>query len=85
MFGLRFVNTYLNGLFTLGPASFRRFVVDILPIRKVQDIKSIVDVLHNTSVEILNIKKKALKEGDKAMTSQIGQGKDLMSILRKSV
>ncbi|KAF8202147.1 cytochrome P450 [Pholiota molesta] len=84
VFGLRFVNTYLNGLFTLGPASFRRFVVDILPIRKVQDIKSIVDVLHNTSVEILNIRKKALKEGDKAMASQIGQGKDLMSILLRA-
>ncbi|KAF9482522.1 cytochrome P450 [Pholiota conissans] len=84
VFGLRFVNTYFNWLFTLGPAKFRRFVVEILPIKKVQDMKSVVDVLHNTSVDILKVKKKALKEGDEAMARQIGQGKDLMSILLRA-
>ena len=40
-----------------------------------------MDVLHNTTVEIFEAKKKALEEGDEAVTQQIGQGKDFMSIL----
>ena len=41
-------------------------------------MRDIVDVLHDTSVEIFETKKKALEEGDEA---QIGQGKDILSIL----
>ena len=40
-----------------------------------------MDVLHNTTVEIFESKKKALEEGDEAVTRQISQGKDFMSIL----
>ena len=40
-----------------------------------------MDVLHNTMVEVFEAKKKALEEGDEAVTQQIGQGKDFMSIL----
>ena len=40
-----------------------------------------MDVLHKTTVEIFEAKKKALEEGDEAVAQQIGQGKDFMSIL----
>ena len=44
-------------------------------------MRDIVDVMYNTSVEIFESKKKALAEGDEALATQIGKGKDIMSIL----
>ena len=41
----------------------------------------IVDVIYHTSVEIFESKKKALADGDEALATQIGRGKDIMSIL----
>ncbi|KAF8159576.1 cytochrome P450 [Crassisporium funariophilum] len=68
----------------IGTPKFRRFIVDHLPWRIARELRDIMDVLHNTSVEILESKKKALAEGDDALAKQIGQGKDIMSILLKA-
>ncbi|KAF9482535.1 cytochrome P450 [Pholiota conissans] len=82
---LRFVNTFLlPTLSTVGPARFRRWVVNILPWRTVHEIRDIVDTLHDTSVEIFESKKKALTDGDEVVAMQIGRGKDIMSILMKA-
>ncbi|KAF8157063.1 cytochrome P450 [Crassisporium funariophilum] len=67
----------------LGPAKFRRAVVDALPIESIRTLRDIVDTLHKTSVEIYESKKKAIEEGDEAITAQIGEGKDIISILMK--
>jgi hypothetical protein len=55
--------------------------VDIVPWKNLHNLRDIVDVLHNTAVEILEAKRKALEDGDEAVTQQIGHGKDIMSIL----
>ena len=55
--------------------------MDILPWKNLHAVRDIVDVLHNTSVEIYEGKKKALEEGDEGVTQQIGQGNDIISIL----
>lgn len=55
--------------------------MDLLPWKSLHEIRDIVDVLHKTTVEIFEAKKKALEEGDEAVAQQIGQGKDFMSIL----
>jgi hypothetical protein len=55
--------------------------MDFLPWKSLHDIRDIVDIIDNTSVEIFEAKKKELEEGDEAVTQQIGQGKDIMSIL----
>ncbi|KAF8971842.1 cytochrome P450 [Flammula alnicola] len=68
----------------IGPPKFRRFVVDILPWKNLHAVRDIVDVLYHTSVEIFESKKKALSEGDEALANQIGQGKDIMSILMRA-
>ncbi|KAF8966238.1 cytochrome P450 [Flammula alnicola] len=68
----------------IGPPKFQRFVVDILPWKNLHEIRDISDVLYNTSVEIFESKKKALAEGDEALANQIGQGKDIMSILMRA-
>lgn len=70
-------------LSTIGPAWFRRWVVDTLPWKNAHEIRDIVDILYNTSVEIFESKKAALADGDEAVANQIGRGKDIMSVLSR--
>lgn len=80
-FKLFYIRTYLiSHLVKIG---IPRFIVNLIPSQPIRDLREIVDVLHNTSVEILQSKKKALEEGDEALSRQIGQGKDILSILSK--
>jgi len=44
-------------------------------------VRDMVDIVYNTSIEILESKKRALAGGDEAVARQIGQGKDIISIL----
>lgn len=61
---------------SLGPASFRRWIVERLPLQCLKNIIHISDTLHLRSSEIFQIKKRFL-EADKADAT------DIMSILRK--
>ena len=77
-----FVRTYLlTTLVKLGPPKFRKFLVELLPFKNVRRLRDSIDTIHNTSVEILEAKKRALKEGDDVVTQQTGRGKDILSIL----
>ena len=79
---MMFSRTYfLSTCLRIGTPKFRRIIMDILPWKTLHEIRDIVDILHNTTVEIFEAKKKALEEGDEAVTRQIGKGKDFMSIL----
>ncbi|CDO70522.1 hypothetical protein BN946_scf184569.g65 [Trametes cinnabarina] len=62
----------------LGPPSFRRWIVDHIPIPRTQKLKRVVDVLYDTSVKIVEEKKDAIAKGDYAA------GKDIMSVLLKA-
>lgn len=42
----------------------------------------VVDIMHARSVSIMEEKKRAIVSGDSALLEQIGEGKDVMSILR---
>ena len=55
--------------------------MNLLPWKNLHELRDVVDVLNNTAIEIFEKKKKALEEGDEAVTQQIGKGKDIMSIL----
>ena len=55
--------------------------MDLIPSEAVKRLRDIVDIFHETSVEILETKKEALRRGDQALSAQIGQGKDIISIL----
>lgn len=82
MFTMVFFRNYLLTTFVkLGPPRFRRFLVDLLPFENARRLRDIVDIIHNTSVEILEAKKRALWEGDEVVAKQIGRGKDIISIL----
>jgi hypothetical protein len=76
--------TYLlPTLIKFGPPKFLRFLVDIVPWGSLQKLRDMIDIMHDTSVEIFEAKKKALQEGDEAVLKQAGGGKDIMSILSK--
>ncbi|PIL27477.1 cytochrome P450 [Ganoderma sinense ZZ0214-1] len=68
----------------LGPASFRRWVVERTPLDYVQQMRRITDTLHDRSVKIFREKKALLEKGDDALKHQIGEGRDIMSILLRA-
>jgi len=68
---------------TIGSPKFRRFIVDVVPWKNLQDCVAIVDILYSTAVNIYNTKKAALEAGDEVVCSQIAKGKDIISILMK--
>lgn len=68
----------------IGSAKFRRWVVDMIPHQKVQQVKSIVDTMDSAATSIFNEKKRALRAGDEAIIQQVGEGKDIMSKLSES-
>jgi len=81
----------INSLRMLGPYAvrfgspvFRRRVLDMIPHAKLQKVKRIVDVMSNSATDIFERKKQALEAGDEATVQQIGEGKDIMSILMKA-
>jgi cytochrome P450 len=62
----------------------RRWIVDLLPSKRLHRIRDIVDSIHKVSLEIYESKKKALLEGDDVVTRQIGAGKDILSVLMRA-
>ena len=78
---MAFSRTYFLSLLKIGTPKFRRFIMNILPWKNLHTLRDIVDVIDSTAVEIFEEKKKALEEGDEAVTQQFGRGNDIMSIL----
>ncbi|TFK92491.1 cytochrome P450 [Polyporus arcularius HHB13444] len=77
---LHFYN-YIEGMV---PASLRMLAAEWVPHRKFQRLRTIVNTMHEQSVRLYNAKRAALEQGDGALKRQLGQGKDLMSILLRA-
>lgn len=60
----------------IGSPSFRRFLLNFVPIRAVQKLKEMSDVMENTCKDILRQKRESIE------LNEIGDGKDIMSLLR---
>jgi hypothetical protein len=71
----------LPTLSKIGTRRFQRFVVDHFPWKSLQEFAKIIDVMHETAVEVYETKRKALEEGDEVVERQLAKGKDIMSIL----
>ncbi|THH26895.1 hypothetical protein EUX98_g7288 [Antrodiella citrinella] len=67
-----------------GSLSFRRKLVDMSPHRDLRKLADAVDRLSFMSKDVLEKKKQALRDGGDALREQIGEGKDIMSILLKA-
>lgn len=79
--GISIIQQCIPYAIRLGPAWFRESCLKLIPSSNLQKVKRIVDIMHNTSVEIFTAKKMALSEGDEAVMKQVGEGKDIMSVL----
>ena len=69
---------------SIRPAWFRRFLLDLVPIKSIQRMKAICDVINERSLAIYNEKKAAIERGDQELLLAMGEGKDMLSILRAS-
>ncbi|KAE9401990.1 cytochrome P450 [Gymnopus androsaceus JB14] len=58
-------------------------LMNAVPWKAVHDVRDMVMYMHEFSVKIYEEKKRALEEGDEAVMRQLGQGKDILSILMK--
>ena len=77
-----------NAVFSLFESrnlQFNRKLLSLIPHRGTQTLYKFITTMHNRSVEIFEGKKAALARGDEAVTRQVGEGKDIMSILCECV
>ncbi|KAF5319267.1 hypothetical protein D9619_008300 [Psilocybe cf. subviscida] len=82
---MRFVTPFAAPLVRkYGNPKFCRFIMDLLPYKALHDCRDIVDVMDRTAREIYLQKKQALADGNEALITKIGQGKDIMSILMRA-
>ena len=65
----------------VGTPAFRGKLVELVPHAGVQEMKQFIDTMYRRSVEIYREKLRALDLGDEAVSNQVGEGKDIMSIL----
>jgi len=65
------------------PTNVRTFIMNITPWKNLHDVRDMVNYMHELSVEIYQEKQRALEEGEESVVKQIGQGKDLLSIMMR--
>lgn len=65
------------------PLPIRRVLAPYLPIPLWGRMRSIVDAMDTQSTNIFNNKRNAFEKGDEAILYQVGEGRDIMSILSK--
>ena len=58
--------------------------MELIPSKRVQDLKEVIDIMYQTSVEIINTKKEAMKSEDPAVAAEMRTKKDIISILSMS-
>lgn len=58
-------------------------LLHLVPHRDFKRMMEISDTMARRSLEIINEKKSALLKGDDALVHQVGEGKDIMSLLRE--
>ncbi|KAJ6519125.1 cytochrome P450 [Mycena sanguinolenta] len=66
------------------PAAFRRWMINFVPMSDLHLARDLVDVMDNNSRQILAKKREAIAKGDAAVMEQVGQGKDIMSLLMRA-
>ncbi|KZT12277.1 cytochrome P450 [Laetiporus sulphureus 93-53] len=93
-YALKSFSTHLQGISAwlrllpyfvhIGPPCFRAWVTEIFPNPNVRGLKVVIDTMDRMSKEIYHAKQAAIQQGDEATIHQVGEGKDIMSILMKA-
>ncbi|TFY82001.1 hypothetical protein EWM64_g2011 [Hericium alpestre] len=84
LFGLSLPRQFLPWFRMLGPHSLQKLVAKRIPSRRFQKLLNIVEVIDKTSKKIFTEKTTALAKGDDAVAHQVGEGRDIMSVLLKA-
>ncbi|KAJ7935175.1 cytochrome P450 [Mycena leptocephala] len=66
------------------PPALRRWMIDFVPLPNLRLARDLVDVMDKNSRTILEKKRDAIAKGDVAVMEQIGQGKDITSLLLRA-
>ncbi|KAK7695516.1 hypothetical protein QCA50_000152 [Cerrena zonata] len=66
------------------PPAFSRRFLEFLPWKRVHKSMEISDAIYETARAVLESKRTALASGDEAVSSQISEGKDIISVLLKA-
>lgn len=74
--------TVLPFFFKIGSPSFRRRVLEMIPLTMIRRAIGIADTIGRYSRKIYESKILALQQGDEAVAKQVGEGRDIMSKLR---
>lgn len=80
-FRLMLHRQFLPWVSELGTPSLRRWAAEHFPSGLVRLMVKLLDSVHTEAVNIFEDRKKALQEGDDSMSKQVGNGKDIMSVL----
>lgn len=64
------------------PSRLRGVVLDAIPSKRIQRMKTIVRTMRQRSNEIVAEKRASLQKGDESTVRQVDEDKDIMSILR---
>ncbi|KXN82787.1 Cytochrome P450 3A6 [Leucoagaricus sp. SymC.cos] len=62
----------------------QRLIVELIPWKRVQDLKEVIDIMYQTSVEIIQTKQMALQSADPAIAAEMRNKKDIISILMRA-
>ncbi|KAA1468090.1 cytochrome P450 [Dentipellis sp. KUC8613] len=84
MFPLRVYRVFLPWIVNYVARPIRGFAARHVPWKAVRSLVGIVDVMHKTSQRIISEKRMALLKGDEAVLHQIGEGRDILSVLLKA-
>jgi len=68
----------------LGTPAIRRKLLLAIPWPRLQKLGKSIDLISEASQEILRTKRELLANRDEALMEQVGEGNDIMSVLRKS-
>ncbi|KAF5362054.1 hypothetical protein D9756_002095 [Leucocoprinus leucothites] len=63
---------------------FKRFIAKQLPFQRVQELIRAVDVMHRTSIEIIEAKKKAIQSTHPEVVAEMANKKDIINLLMKA-
>jgi hypothetical protein len=62
---------------------FKRFIAEQIPLRRVQELIEVADIMYSTSIDIIESKKKAMTSPHPEVVAEMASKKDIISILCK--